>query len=47
MRVENMKGKSGKSVPNQFVIYDDEKRTTYFQSYNTIIASSIEGFICI
>jgi hypothetical protein len=35
MRVENIQGKNGRAVPNQFVIHDDT--ATYFQSYKTII----------
>lgn len=35
MNVSNMIGKSGREVPNQFVICDGD--TTYFQSYRTII----------
>ena len=36
MKVENVIGKNGKVVKNQFVITDDNGKT--FQSYNTIIA---------
>ena len=36
MKVENIIGKNGKVVKNQFVITDDNEKT--FQSYNTIIA---------
>jgi len=36
MRVENMRSSRGNFVPNQFIVYDNEK--TYFQSYDSIIA---------
>ena len=36
VRVENMKGNTGKAVTNQFLIYTSEG--VYFQSYNSIIA---------
>ena len=44
MRVKNMtSAKTGRSVPNQFVIeHDDGKtRTRYFQSYQTIIVKDV------
>ena len=37
MKVQNMTGNTGREVPNQFIITDDEGHT-YFQSYKTIIA---------
>jgi len=47
MKVKNMTGKNGNSVPNQFIIETTEKRghggelfdydVKYFQSYNSII----------
>ena len=36
MKITNMIGRTGKNVPNQFVVTDGEK--TWFQSYNSIIA---------
>ena len=37
MKVKNMTSpRTGREVPNQFVIYNDGK--TYFQSYNSLIA---------
>ena len=36
MRVENMTGRTGRAVANQFLIYTDDG--VYFQSYRTIIA---------
>lgn len=37
VRVENMTGaRSGRAVPNQFIIYTPEG--TYFQSYSSVIA---------
>jgi len=36
MKVYNMTGRSGREVPNQFVIETDDGR--YFQSYKSIIA---------
>ncbi len=45
MKVENMIGKNGKAVKNQFVITDDNGNKT-FQSYNTIIAKKdIKGIL--
>ena len=35
VKVRNMLGRSGKSVPNQFIIYINGDE--YFQSYNSII----------
>jgi len=43
MRVENMKSARGNFVPNQFIVYDNEK--TYFQSYDSIIALIKNGII--
>jgi len=37
MKVRNMRGHSGREVPNQFEI-TDEKGDVYFQSYTTMIA---------
>lgn len=37
MKVENMMSTKGNTVPNQFIITDDNGYT-YFQSYQTIIA---------
>ena len=37
MKVENMTGKNGRAIPNQFVLTDD-RDTKYFQSYKSIIA---------
>ena len=36
MRVQNMQGRTGRAVANQFEIYADDG--VYFQSYSTIIA---------
>ena len=36
MRVKNMISSNGNTIPNQFIVYDNEK--TYFQSYDSIIA---------
>lgn len=36
IKVENMRGRTGKEVPNQFIIQTE--RGLYFQSYNTVIA---------
>ena len=47
MKVENMKSpRTGRSVPNQFVITDDKPGQpfiTYFQSYGTMIVKVISG----
>ena len=37
-KVRNMTSSRGNDVPNQFTITDEEKGTTTFQSYNSIIA---------
>jgi len=40
MKVKNMtSGKTGKAIPNQFIIIDGN--TTYFQSYNSIIIKQV------
>ena len=36
MRVQNMEGRTGRAVANQFLIYTDDG--VYFQSYRTVIA---------
>ena len=36
VKVRNMYGRTGREVPNQFIINTDQG--TYFQSYNSIIA---------
>lgn len=36
MKVTNMIGRSGREVPNQFIIHDDEGNC-FFQSYRSII----------
>jgi len=51
MKVENMKSKTGRPVPNQFIILDTvfelvngspvERDVRYFQSYKTIIAKIV------
>jgi len=38
MKIQNMTSKSGRQVPNQFIIFDSE--ATYFQSYNSIIVKT-------
>lgn len=38
MKVENMKGKNGREIPNQFIIFTPE--ATYFQSYKSIIVKT-------
>lgn len=39
MKVENMKSeRTGKAIPNQFVITDNEHNATWFQSYASMIA---------
>jgi hypothetical protein len=35
-RVENMEGRNGNAVPNQFILYTE--KGSYFQSYKSIIA---------
>lgn len=37
MRVENMVSSRGNTIPNQFIIDDNENMITYFQSYKSII----------
>lgn len=44
MKVYNMAGKSGRKVPNQFEVQDDEGRI-YFQSYQSVIAVKDNGRI--
>ena len=41
MRVENMRSTRGNFVPNQIIVYDNEK--TYFQSYDSIIVMIKNG----
>ena len=36
MKVENMTGRTGREVANQFIVQTDKGR--YFQSYNSVIA---------
>jgi hypothetical protein len=38
MRVENMTGKNGRAIPNQFILFTPE--ATFFQSYNSIIVKT-------
>lgn len=38
MKVKNLEGIRGKAIVNQFVI--DEGRTTWFQSYDSIIVET-------
>jgi len=43
MKVQNMTSNStGREVPNQFIIVDDQG-VTYFQSYRTVIAKVMPG----
>jgi len=37
MKVENMTSNNGNTIPNQFIIGDNEKNIIYFQSYESII----------
>jgi len=37
MKVENMVSNKGNSIPNQFIIHDNENECSYFQSYNSMI----------
>lgn len=41
MKVENMTGHSGREIPNQFIITDNN--ATYFQSYKSIIVKRENG----
>ena len=41
MKIQNMIGKSNKSVANQFIIEDNNK--SYFQSYNSVIVLKENG----
>ena len=43
MKIRNMTSNLGNDVPNQFII--DDRGTTYFQSYSTIIAKERKGKI--
>ena len=38
MFVSNMIGNTGNPIVNQFVITDEASQTSYFQSYDTIVA---------
>ena len=38
MYVSNMIGNTGNPIVNQFVITDEASQTSYFQSYDTIVA---------
>jgi hypothetical protein len=38
MKIQNMTGRTGQEVANQFIIFDNE--ATYFQSYKTIIVKT-------
>lgn len=39
MKVQNMtSNRTGREVPNQFIITDEETSVTWFQSYKTVIA---------
>ena len=40
MKVQNMTGSTGREVPNQFIITDDNGNV-YFQSYRTVIARRV------
>lgn len=42
MKVENVKNNEGRSIPNQFLIRDDEGNQ-FFQSYESIIAKIPAG----
>lgn len=39
MKIKNMTGRSGRAVPNQFILHDDNGNV-FFQSYETVIAKS-------
>jgi hypothetical protein len=43
MKVENMTSNNGNKIANQFIIYDTDNNSTYFQSYNSIIIQKIEN----
>ena len=46
MKVENMKSeRTGKAIPNQFVITDNEHNATWFQSYTSVIALVNNGIL--
>ena len=38
MYVSNMIGNTGNPIVNQFVVTDEASQTSYFQSYDTIVA---------
>jgi hypothetical protein len=38
MKVQNMTGKNGNKIPNQFIIFDSE--FTVFQSYDSVIVKT-------
>ena len=43
MKVQNMTGRTGRQVANQFIVMDDDgkTKTIYFQSYNSIIVKQV------
>ena len=41
INVSNMRSSNGNSVPNQFIIHHG--KSTYFQSYRTVIAKQLNG----
>jgi len=43
MKVETMTTNKGNKIPNQFIITDNERGITYFQSYETIIVKKENG----
>jgi len=43
MEVSNMLSSRGNTVPNQFIIIDGDRNTTWFQSYKTMIAKKHDG----
>ena len=43
MKVENMTSNNGNKIANQFIIYDTDNNSTYFQSYDSIIIQKIEN----
>ena len=50
MKVENMVSNKGNSIPNQFIIHDNENECSYFQSYNSMIVKKyydIEKGYCV
>lgn len=44
MRVQNMTSSNGNTVPNQFIIHDDNGNM-FFQSYDSIIVKKSKGKI--